>query len=229
MKFFNTAVIVLLALSAIAVYKSTAQEANYSTRLAQIAEQINRSNLTWTAENPSRFLNVEKSQIMALMGAKMDGQRPPEVVFDENTPAPNQAAFDSRTQWPLCTSIPEIRDQANCGSCWAFGAVEAMSDRICISSGQTLQTRISSQELTSCCSSCGNGCQGGYPSSAWQYFQQSGLVTGDLYGDNTTCVPYALAPCAHHTTSAKYPPCPAVTNTPMCAGKCNPSYGKAYN
>lgn len=36
--------------------------------------------------------------------------------------------FDAREQWPGCDSIKEIRDQSSCGSCWAFGAAEAMSD-----------------------------------------------------------------------------------------------------
>lgn len=40
--------------------------------------------------------------------------------------------FDSRENWPNCESIKEIRDQSTCGSCWAFGAAEAMSDRWCI-------------------------------------------------------------------------------------------------
>lgn len=43
--------------------------------------------------------------------------------------------FDSAENWPGCESIKEVRDQSTCGSCWAFGAVEAMSDRICIASG----------------------------------------------------------------------------------------------
>lgn len=38
--------------------------------------------------------------------------------------------FDSRENWPKCPTIQEIRDQGSCGSCWAFGAVEAMSDRV---------------------------------------------------------------------------------------------------
>ena len=50
-------------------------------------------------------------------------------------------SFDSRTNWPDCASIRQIRDQSSCGSCWAFGAVEAMSDRICIASKGEIQVR----------------------------------------------------------------------------------------
>jgi hypothetical protein len=34
-----------------------------------------------------------------------------------------------REQWPNCPTLKEVRDQGNCGSCWAISAVEAMSDR----------------------------------------------------------------------------------------------------
>merc|ERR1719235_2956741 len=44
--------------------------------------------------------------------------------------------FDWRTDSRAanCPSLKEIRDQSNCGSCWAFGSVEAMTDRRCIAS-----------------------------------------------------------------------------------------------
>ena len=39
----------------------------------------------------------------------------------------------------------------------AFGAVEAMSDRICIASNGKANAHISSEDLVSCCDSCGYG------------------------------------------------------------------------
>lgn len=127
--------------------------------------------------------------------------------------------FFSATQWPLCDSIREIRDQSNCGSCWAFGAVEAMSDRICIASGQTLQTRISSEDLLTCCGTyCGKGCGGGYISAAWNYFKNTGIVTGCLYGDNTYCQPYFLPPC--NSTNSGAPECSTNQRAPKCQKSC---------
>ena len=95
-----------------------------------------------------------------------------------------------------------------------------MSDRICIASGQTLQTRISSEDLLTCCGTdCGSGCNGGYPSGAWNYFKRSGIVTGWLYKDTKYCSPYFFAPCDHHTTG-KYGPCGASQPTPRCNQTC---------
>jgi len=147
----------------------------------------------------------------------------------EVEPLPNlPTEFDSRTQWPKCDSIKEVRDQSNCGSCWAFGAVEAMSDRICISSGQTLQTRISAEDLLTCCGfSCGDGCNGGYPSAAWSYWKNTGLVTGWLYNTTGWCLPYSLANCDHHV-SGKYPNCTGELPTPKCTKTCLSGYSNAY-
>lgn len=48
--------------------------------------------------------------------------------------------FDPRDKWPECKEVIEnIRDQSACGSCWAVGAVGAMSDRLCIASNGTIQ------------------------------------------------------------------------------------------
>ena len=115
---------------------------------------------------------------------------------------------DPRTAWPKGNSMGHIRGQGPCGSCWAFGAVEAMSDRICISSGQTNQLELSAQDMVSCCDSCGDGCEGGYPSAAWDFWDQTGLVSETVY-------PYAFPSCEHHINGSK-PPCGSVQPTPDC-------------
>lgn len=65
------------------------------------------------------------------MGVHPDSKRfqePAKLFGSIRSDLPDE--FDARTQWPNCPTIQEIRDQGSCGSCWAFGAVEAMSDRV---------------------------------------------------------------------------------------------------
>ena len=107
-----------------------------------------------------------------------------------------------------------------CGSCWAFAAVEVLTDRICIESNQTLQARISAQDLLTCCGdACGKGCNGGYPPAAWTWFKNVGVVTGWLYNTTGYCQPYSLPPC-NHQSGGHYPPCGNYSGTPNCSREC---------
>merc|ERR1711988_248792 len=91
-------------------------------------------------------------------------------------------AFDSETNWPQCAKvIGDIRDQSNCGCCWAFGGASAASDRLCIASKGKVQIPISAQDVCFCASM--NGCGGGYLEEAWEHVKR-GVVSGGQY-DNT--------------------------------------------
>lgn len=66
----------------------------------------------------------------------------------------------------------------------AFGAVEVMSDRVCIHSNGRKHFRFSSDDLVSCCYTCGMGCNGGFPGAAFHYWVRKGIVSGGPYGSN---------------------------------------------
>lgn len=146
--------------------------------------------------------------------------------IDDDERLPDE--FDSRKKWPKCKTINEIRDQGPCGSCWAFGAAEAMSDRVCIGSNGRINVELSPEDLVSCCHDCGAGCNGGFPAAAWSYFVHNGLVSGGLYGNHHTCQPYVFAPCEHHM-KGKRPPCSDIQPTPKCQNKCDKFYNHTYN
>jgi cathepsin B len=115
-------------------------------------------------ENPLAKLSVE--EINGLLGAKVgpipDGEEGPFPEPEEPTSVP--ATFDSRSQWPGC--VHAIRDQGQCGSCWAFAATEALSDRFCIASGGRTNVVLSPEDMVSCDKS-NMGCNGGYLDRAW--------------------------------------------------------------
>lgn len=62
--------------------------------------------------------------------------------------------------------------------------------------------------MTCCGSSCGFGCNGGFPGGAWSFFKNSGLVTGNEYNNHSWCRAYSFASCEHHVEGSK-PSCGA--------------------
>ena len=183
-------------------------------------DHVNSVQKDWVAGHNKYFDGMDLETIKGMMGT-LETPEHLKLPLKEIEPLKDiPETFESEQQWPDCESIKEIRDQSTCGSCWAFGAVEAMSDRLCIKSGQKDQTRISAEDLLTCCGfSCGQGCNGGYPSAAWGYGHRTGIVTGGLYNDTKYCQAYAFPPCDHHV-SGKYGPCGSSKPTPACKKTC---------
>jgi len=193
-------------------------------------ESINRANSTWQAGrnfHPATSHNYLKTLMGVHPAAHLYLPPAKHHIVGDATDIPD--SFDPRTQWPDCPTIREIRDQGGCGSCWAFGAVTAMSDRICIHSKAKLHVHVSSENLLSCCYSCGFGCNGGFPGAAWSFWASRGLVSGGLYGSHQGCQPYEIEPCEHHVNGTRGP-CKEGGTTPKCHKKCeNPDFTVPYD
>lgn len=177
---------------------------------------------TWKAKNYGKSF---KNTLGALKGG-------PELPMKAVTPAVGlPESFDSRTAWPACSGvIGYVWDQGPCGSCWAFGGVSAASDRYCIHNTSPTNIFFSPEDMVTCCDSCGQGCDGGYPSSVWDYLVSTGIVTGRQAEDDVSafCQNYAFDHCDHHCTGA-YAPCGDIQPTPDCSQECNAAYGKSWS
>lgn len=109
----------------------------------------------------------------------------------------------------------------------AVGAVEAMSDRICIHSGGKVKTHLSTEDVMTCCGYCG-GCDGGFPFAAWKFWVEVGIVSGGPYGSKQGCKPYSLLKCDHHMNGS-LPECHRERNTPKCVRQCEKRFPKSYS
>lgn len=218
----------ILILALIAFWTGDAARTDLRAFTNEMVEYINGLGTTWTAGHNKYFKNMSPTVVRGMMGVRKNPSIRLPIVTNEHVQDPIPDEFDSRTKWPNCPTISEVRDQSNCGSCWAFGAVEAISDRICIASNGNDRPHISATDLLSCCSGCGFGCEGGDPSAAWQFWVKSGLVTGGTFTKHDGCRPYPFSPCEHHVNGS-LPPCShSLEPTPKCVKKCQDSYTTAY-
>jgi cathepsin B len=153
-------------------------------------------------QNPLR--NYSAAQLRGLLGtinepvseAPLDLVEP---VLIEGLPDD----YDWRSQSPNC--VHPIRDQAQCGSCWAFGATEALSDRFCIASNGAVDVVLSPQDMVSC-DNWDMGCNGGILSFAWSYLSSTGVATDDCtpYTSGTGQVQSCPKSCADGSSIKKY-------------------------
>ncbi|CAH0553863.1 unnamed protein product [Brassicogethes aeneus] len=208
-----TIILIVLIISTTILNPTYANEKPLS---ASFIRSINLENPTWrAARNFHENTTIEElKRLASLMDISKDENfqlpyQPLTSLFRFSFSPPSE--FDSRKQWPQCESIRSIRNQGKCGSCWAFGAVEAMSDRVCIQSRGKIKFTFSPQELVSCCSDCGYGCDGGYLLQAWRYWIINGIPSGDD-GDEG-CKPYLSG-------------IDGITSE--CKLECQPGYGKTY-
>ncbi|CDW88954.1 cathepsin b [Stylonychia lemnae] len=165
-------------------------------------DEIRSANAMWEpAElNDNAFANYTDEELSTLLGAAIgDVSEFSDVHALEAVPT----SFDSRTRWGDC--IHPIRNQARCGSCWAFGASEALSDRFCIHSKGNVHGVLSAQDLVSC-NKANHACNGGWLDKAWKYFEANGIPSEDCepYKSSGGKVPQCPAACANGQKMRRY-------------------------
>lgn len=171
---------------------------------------------TWVAQLATGFNYKDEAFLQGLLGAQVDNDDPniASAVPQARLLASYPMSYDLRSVKPDCWSINYIRNQGQCGSCWAVAGATALSDRYCYKKPlfwflQPIQLRrsFSYQDPLECCSAstCGTGpkkgCNGGKINGAYKFAKETGIVTGENYGNTTNCKNYFLSPSSSTATA----------------------------
>jgi cathepsin B len=209
----------------------------------EAVDQINAApGILWKAGPNPRFDGLPLSAVKSLVGVTSDSlekvlalPKAETSIADSDIPD----SFDSEENWPQCAKvIGDIRDQSNCGCCWAFAGASAASDRLCISTNGSIAVPLSAEDVCFCSSM--NGCGGGQITTPWSFIASSGAVTGG--NNNGTgplgggfCKAFSLPHCHHHGPQGSdpypaegQPGCPS-QSSPRCPSQCDADAKAPHN
>jgi C1A family cysteine protease len=165
----------------------------------EIRKAINSRAAKWIAqENPISLLPIEERR--KRLGAFEDAV-PEEGIWRQFSYAaiPLPSAFDWRNVSGNNYVTP-IRDQGNCGSCWAFATAAGIESKALITFGQPGTNLNLSEQITLSCSGAGS-CDGGSVVAASNFLKNTGT-------NLESCYPYAAqngicsSACSNWQTSA---------------------------
>lgn len=94
------------------------------------------------------------------------------------------AGFRGSVDWRNTGIITPIKNQGQCGSCWAFAATAAHESYQIQNKNQPKTINLSEQQLVDCAHESpyeNNGCNGGYAVRALEYIKDYGQTTNASY------------------------------------------------
>merc|ERR1712048_1330666 len=90
------------------------------------------------------------------------------VARDVDVLQVDKPAHPKSIDWTLTEAVTPIKNQGQCGSCWAFSATETIESHFILAHGQKYGVSLSPQQVTSC-TTADYGCGGGEPMDAYDY------------------------------------------------------------
>jgi len=145
----------------------------FSNNLAKIIQHNNKSGKSYRL-GTNAFTHLTQEEFKAThLGFKVPKN------FRRNTTSLPRKNLKTSVDWR--SQLNDIKDQGQCGSCWAFSAVGALEGVHSIKKGNLYN--LAEQELVDCSTSYGNeGCNGGLMDYAFQYaIDKKGLAAQTDY------------------------------------------------
>lgn len=89
------------------------------------------------------------------------------------------AVVPKRVDWREKGAVTPVKDQKNCGSCWAFSATGAIEGASFLATGSLVS--LSEEELVDCSRGGNRGCSGGEPINAFDWIAKNGICSERSY------------------------------------------------
>ncbi|KAL3882300.1 hypothetical protein ACJMK2_028661 [Sinanodonta woodiana] len=167
-------------------YESTEEEAYRRNIFYENMKQIYIHNDKYRKGEKSYWLGVNQFSDMTAEEFKAlnSGFMPTRVNVTDNTCStflpPDNVMLPYTVDWRQKGYVTPVKNQAQCGSCWAFSATGSLEGQNFHKTGKLVS--LSEQQLVDCSSAFGNkGCCGGWMVQAFKYIKKYGIETEKEY------------------------------------------------
>merc|ERR1711918_116305 len=93
----------------------------------------------------------------------------------------NKAAAPTKVDWRGTPAVTPVKNQGQCGSCWAFSVAETVESQYNLKAESTDDAlELSPQQINSC-SLANDGCNGGNPGPAYEYIEKVIGLSNSFY------------------------------------------------
>jgi C1A family cysteine protease len=138
-----------------------------------IIQQHNAKNLSYTLGH-NAFSDLTWEQFKEKHMSELFLNRNPKNARRVHITQAGYKLADAK-DWVADGAVTAVKDQARCGSCWAFSTTGSVEGAYAVASGNLVS--LSEQQLVSCDHNGDMGCNGGLMDNAFKYIESAGGIT----------------------------------------------------